>query len=359
MARKQGISTRLKLTLSYLVVLVVAEALLFAVVWAFLLRYVPTQAAVSPDGFFPGRADLIRAFAPAAFWAAIASLAFGALGGWVLAGRMLAPLDRITAATREASRGSLSHRIDMSDRNDEFGELADNFDGMLERLEAHVEAQRRFAANASHELRTPLSLTKALLEVADSDAELDAAQLHARLRQVNDRAISLTEAMLTLSRADAGGFAHETIDLGLAAEDAVETLFALAERSGIDVQFEIDSAGVLGSWSLMRQLVTNLLHNAIVHNLPSGGFVCVQVWTDGGEAVLRVENSGDSISDTLLVSMTEPFQRGTERVHATQAGAGLGLAIAQSIVRAHAGELHFEARDGGGLTATVRLPLAG
>lgn len=357
MASRRGISARAKLTLSYLVVLVVAEALLFSVVWVFLLRYVPTQATVSPDDFFPGRTDLIRAFAPAAFWAAVASLAFGALGGWMLAGRMLAPLDRITAATREASRGSLSHRIEMSDRSDEFGELADSFDGMLERLETHVEAQRRFAANASHELRTPLALTKAMLEVAVSDAELDAAALHARLRQVNDRAISLTEAMLTLSRADAGGFAHETIDLGLAAEDAVETLLALAERSGVDVQLEIDSAGVLGSWSLIRQLVTNLLHNAIVHNLPSGGFVRVKVWTDNGEVVLLVENSGDPVSDTLLASMTEPFRRGTERVHATQAGAGLGLAIAQSIARAHAGELRLAARDSGGLAATVRLTL--
>ena len=358
MVRRRGINARAKLTLSYLVVLVVAEALLFAVVWVFLLRYVPNQAVVSPDGFFPGRADLIRAFAPAAFWAAVASLAFGALGGWVLAGRMLAPLDRITAATREASRGSLSHRIEMSDRNDEFGELAHSFDGMLDRLEAHVEAQRRFAANASHELRTPLSLTKALLEVADSDAEIDTVELHARLRQVNDRAISLTEAMLTLSRADAGGFAHEKIDLGLAVEDAVETLLSLAERSGVEVQLEIDDTAVLGSWSLIRQLVMNLLHNAIVHNLLAGGFVRVRVWADGCDAILCVENSGDPLSDTLLATMTEPFQRATERVHATQAGVGLGLAIVQSIVRAHSGELRLAARDGGGLSAIVRLPRA-
>lgn len=351
-------SARAKLTLSYLVVLVVAEALLFAVVWAFLLRYVPAQATTSPDGFFPGRTDLIRAFAPAAFWAAVASLAFGALGGWVLAGRMLAPLDRITAATREASLGSLSHRIEMSDRSDEFGELADSFDGMLQRLEAHVEAQRRFAANASHELRTPLALTKAMLEVADGDTELDVSELHARLRQVNERAISLTEAMLTLSRADAGGFAHETVDLGLAVEEAVETLLPLAEHAGIELRFDIDEVAVLGSWSLIRQLVMNLLHNAIVHNIPGDGFVHVSVRADGGDALLCVENSGEWISDTLIVSMTEPFRRGTERVHATQAGAGLGLAIAQSIVRAHAGELRLAARGDGGLSAVVRLPLA-
>ena len=130
-------------------------------------------------------------------------LVFGLLGGWLLAGRMLAPLTRITDATRMAATGSLSHRIWLPGRRDEFRELADAFDAMLARLEAHVAEQQRFAANASHELRTPLSITQALLDVARSDPNHDHDELLGRLHDVNTRAIDLTEALLLLSRAAA------------------------------------------------------------------------------------------------------------------------------------------------------------
>lgn len=348
---------RVKLTLSYLALLLVTECLLLAVVWLFLLRYVPSEAVVASEGFFPGQRDLIRAFFPAALWAMIASLVFGAIGAWLLAGRMLAPLDRIAVATRQAARGSLSHRIRLEGRNDEFRELADSFDRMLSELESQVEAQRRFAANASHELRTPLALTQAMLEVAERDPELDEAKLRARLRGVNDRAIALTEALLTLSRADSASFSHETVDLALAAEEAVETLLPLAERSGIELDLGIDDAVAMGSFSLLQQLILNLLHNAIVHNVEAGGFVRLRVGVFDGDAVVAVENSGPAVSREQIETLTEPFLRGTERVHASQAGAGLGLAIAQSIVRAHSGELRLEARAQGGLLVTVVLPL--
>ena len=137
-------------------------------------------------------------------------LAFGLLGGWLLAGRMLAPLDRITDATRMAATGSLSHRIGLEGRNDEFRELADAFDAMLARLEAHVAEQQRFAANASHELRTPLAITQTLLDVARSDRGRDTDELVDRLHAVNARAIDLTEALLLLSRADQRSFARST-----------------------------------------------------------------------------------------------------------------------------------------------------
>src|SRR5699024_5666006 len=147
----------------------VAGVLLLAVVWLFLLRYVPDRALYSQEGFVPGRSDLERAFFPAASWALAFLLVLGLVGGWVVAGRMLAPLSRITTATRVAATGSLAHRIRLPGRRDEFRELADAFDAMLARLEAHVGEQRRFAANASHELRTPLATTQALLEVARRD----------------------------------------------------------------------------------------------------------------------------------------------------------------------------------------------
>src|SRR6266540_1559995 len=145
-----------------------ASALLLAVVWVFLLRYVPDHPIIA-RGFIPNRSDLLRAFAPRAASVLAFLLVFGLVGGWVLAGRMLAPLTRITDATRMAANGSLSHRIQLPGRRDEFRELADAFDTMLARLEAHVAEQQRFAANASHELRTPLAITQTLLDVARKD----------------------------------------------------------------------------------------------------------------------------------------------------------------------------------------------
>src|SRR5262249_37755680 len=150
--------------------------------------------------------------------------------GWLLAGQMLAPLTRITHATRIAATGSLSHRIRMEGRNDEFRELADAFDAMLARLEAQVAEQQRFAANASHELRTPLAITQTLLEVARNDPEPDNGELVDRLHTVNTRAIDLTEALLLLSRADQRSFVPEHADLSLIAEEATETLLPLAEQ---------------------------------------------------------------------------------------------------------------------------------
>src|SRR4030095_10404403 len=230
-ARAPGVSVRLKLTLSYAGFLMLAGALLLAGTWLFLLRGVPAGAfvftladlrrAFDPHNFGP------RVFGPAA--AAVLSflLWFGLLGGWLLAGRMLAPLTRITDATRVAANGSLAHRIELEGRRDEFRELADAFDAMLARLEAHVAEQQRFVANASHELRTPLAITKTLLDAARTDPSRDNGELDERLRAVNTRAIDLTEALLLLSRADQRSFIREHLDLSLIAEEATETLLPL------------------------------------------------------------------------------------------------------------------------------------
>src|SRR4051812_43028686 len=215
----------------------VAGALLLAAVWVFLLRYVPDRALlVNPDsttpGVFPVRSNLLHVFAPRAAGVLAFLLVFGLVGGWVLAGRMLAPLGRITDATRVAATGSLAHRIELPGPNDEFRELADAFDGMLARLESHVAEQRRFAANASHELRTPLAITQTLLDVARKDPNRDVDELIERLQVVNARAIDLTEALLLLTRADQGSFTRERVDLSLAAEEATETLLPLAAKRG-------------------------------------------------------------------------------------------------------------------------------
>ena len=236
MTRAPGPSVRLRLTLSYAGFLMLAGTLLLATVWVFLLRYVPDQAGFGPGPFSPTRSDLLDAFAPRAAQALTFLLVFGLVGGWFLAGRMLAPLTRITDATRIAAAGSLSHRIRLEGRNDEFRELADAFDTMLARLEAHVAEQQRFAANASHELRTPLAITQTLLDVARKDPDRDHGELVDRLHDVNARAIGLTEALLLLSRADQRSFTREPVDLSLLAEDAAETLLPVAEERGVTIE---------------------------------------------------------------------------------------------------------------------------
>ncbi|MFG3258632.1 sensor histidine kinase [Streptomyces sp. NPDC048172] len=353
-------SVRLKLTLSYAGFVMVAGCLLLAAVWMFLLQYVPDDWDRRTLYDNPNRQLLVGTFAPAAVSAMVFLLLFGLLGGWILAGRMLAPLTRITDATRMATGGSLSHRIRLPGRKDEFRELADAFDVMLARLEAHVAEQRRFAANASHELRTPLAVSKALLDVARTDPGQDTGEIIGRLHAVNTRAIDLTEALLLLSRADQRSFVPEPVDLSLLAEEATETLLPLAERHGVTLRTSGDVAPTTGSQALLLQLTTNLVHNAIVHNLPDRGTAWVRTEARPevrpGAVVLTVENTGERIGPERASTLTEPFQRGTERVHADHAGVGLGLTIAQTITRAHDGTLTLTPRPEGGLRVTVELP---
>jgi two-component system sensor histidine kinase VanS len=357
--RAPGLSVRLKLTLSYAGFLMLAGALLLAVVWVFLLRYVPDR--VFPGGFgdlSPTRSDLLRAFVPKAAIMLAFLLGFGLLGGWLLAGRMLAPLSRITDATRAATNGSLSHRIRLQGRRDEFRELADAFDAMLARLEAHVAEQQRFAANASHELRTPLAVTQTLLDVARNDPNRDTGELVDRLYVVNTRAIDLTEALLLLSRADQRSFSREHVDLSLIAEEATEMLLSVAEQRGLTIETSGDMTPTMGSHALLLQLITNLVHNAIVHNLPEHGAVWVTTGVHPKSVVLTVENTGEKLTPQLVSTLDEPFQRGPGRIRTDHAGVGLGLAIVKSITQAHDGTLTLTPRAAGGLCVTVQLPAA-
>jgi two-component system sensor histidine kinase VanS len=356
--RAPGLSVRLKLTLSYAGFLMLAGALLLAVVWVFLLRYVPDGTIITAGPYIPNRSDLLRAFGPKAAWMLAFLLVFGLLGGWMLAGRMLAPLARITKATRKAANGSLSHRIELEGRKDEFRELADAFDAMLARLEAHVAEQQRFAANASHELRTPLAITQTLLDVARNDPNRDTGDLVDRLHAVNTRAIDLSEALLLLSRADQRSFTREHVDLSLIAEEATETLLPLAEGRGITIETSGDITPTIGSHALLLQLTTDLVHNAIVHNLPEQGTVWVTTSVHPKSVVLSVENTGEELAPQFVSTLVEPFQRGTERARTDHAGVGLGVAIVKSITQAHDGTLTLTRRPAGGLRVTMQLPAA-
>ncbi|TRO57405.1 HAMP domain-containing sensor histidine kinase [Streptomyces sp. IB201691-2A2] len=358
MDRQPGLSVRLKLTLSYAGFLMLAGALLLVAVGVFLLRqgWLQTNESgavrVTPGTLF------VRGFAPTAATVLVFLLVFGLLGGWILAGRMLAPLDRITYATRTAAAGSLSHRIRLPGRKDEFRELADAFDMMLAQLEAHVAEQQRFAANASHELRTPLAISKTLIDVARADPNQDTGKLVDRLHTVNTRAIDLTEALLLLSRANRRSFTREHVDLSLVAEEAAETLHPLAEKNGVALETSGDISPTSGSPALLLQLTTNLVHNAIVHNVAEQGTVWVHTGVRPKTVVLTVENTGEKLTPQRASTLTEPFQRGTERMHADQAGVGLGLAIVKTITEAHDGTLTLTPRPAGGLRITVELPAA-
>ncbi|MFC4857899.1 sensor histidine kinase [Actinophytocola glycyrrhizae] len=358
MARAPGLSIRLKLALSYAGFLMLAGVLVLGVVWVYLVRNVPDgRAPRAPGGPpFAGQEFLLRGFVSAVGTALVFLLVFGLLGGWILAGHMLAPLTRITDATRAAANGSLAHRIRLEGSNDEFRELADAFDAMLARLEAHVAEQRRFAANASHELRTPLAITRTLLDVARNDPGQDPGELVDRLHTVNTRAINLTEALLVLSRADQRTFVRRPVDLSLLAEEAIETLLPLAEKRGVTIDNSGEIATASGSPALLLQMTTNLLHNAIVHNLPDKGTVSIETGVGPGTVVLTVENTGEVLSPQWVSTLTEPFQRGSERIRHDHAGVGLGLAIVKRITDVHDGSLTILPRPAGGLRIAVRLP---
>ncbi|MGO1560402.1 putative two-component system sensor kinase [Actinomycetales bacterium JB111] len=367
--RRPGPSARLKLTASYAAFLLVAGLLVLAVVWRFLLHYVPERAGTGEEGFMPGRADLERAFVPVVSWALVLLVVVGVAGGWILAGRMLAPLRLVTTATAAVAAGSLDHRIAMPGRRDEFRDLADGFDAMAARLEAHVAEQQRFAANASHELRTPLSVMRSVLDTARRDPDRDVDEVLARLDAASSRAIELTEALLVLGRADRHSFTPEAVDLSLAAEEVAEEMLPLAEDRGISLEVDAGAAATVGSRALIQQLMTNLVHNGIVHNLPDGGAVSfrtttagrpagppVNVRTDRRHARIVVENSGPLVDPAIVPTLTERFQRGSTRVHSGHHGTGLGLAIVASIAAAHGARLSIEPRPDGGLRVVVDLP---
>jgi two-component system sensor histidine kinase VanS len=278
--------------------------------------------------------------------------------GWLVAGRVLRPLRTMTATTRQISERNLNERLALSGPRDELKDLADTIDGLLARLEAHVSEQQRFAANASHELRTPLALTRTLLDVARKDPNRDNGELVDRLHEVNTRAIDLTEALLLLSRADQRTFTREHVDLSLIAEEAAETFLPLAEKRGVSIETAGDTTPTIGSHPLLSQMATNLVHNAIVHNLPEHGSVQVTTSANPETVLLTVENTGEQLTPQLVSTLAEPFQRGTQRIRTDHAGVGLGLAIVKSVAQAHDGALTLTPRAAGGLCVTVRLPAA-
>ncbi len=354
--RPRGPSVRLQLTLSYAALLVLVGVALF-VIGILILRFIPEGNLVVVGGAFaPGRGDLIEVFVRYSLWALLALGVVGLGGGWLLAGRMLRPLTRITEAARRARDGALGYRIRMPGRQNELAELADTFDAMLGRVQQSVEQQRRFAANASHELRTPHAIARTMLEVARADPDgRDVDEVLRRLAETNERSIALIEALLTLAALDHVDLPSTVVDI----DQLVVSVVAEAEAAGPEVTVEttLQGGAVRGDATLLRQLVTNLVQNAVLHNR-SDGTVELATTRQLGSVTLEVTNTGDELEQAVVETLTEPFVRGAGRGRrpSSAGGSGLGLAIVSSIVRAHGGSLHLEARDGGGLTVRAVIP---
>lgn len=291
---------------------------------------------------------------------ALVSLATIAIG-WLLAGRMLRPLHRITdtaariAESPAADRG-LHERIDVAGARDELRELAETFNRMLERLDQSFDGQRSFISNASHELRTPLTVTRALLEVAvhRQGASAEVRQLGETLLEVNARHERLIEGLLLLMRSDRELAERSYLDLA----DVAEHVVAQTPAPGVAVTAACEEAATLGEPVLLERLVQNLVDNAIRYNEPEDGWVRVATRVDGdGRAVLEVSNSGPVVPPFEVEGLFEPFRRlGTERLATASKGAGLGLSIVRAVAQAHGGEVAASAREEGGLVVTVVLP---
>ncbi|MGX4689351.1 sensor histidine kinase [Streptomyces sp. JNUCC 63] len=299
--------------------------------------------------------DLLSRSLLALLGLAVIAFAFG----YAMAGRVLAPLGRITRTARAVAGSDLSRRIELDGPDDELKELADTFDDMLERLQRAFTAQQRFVGNASHELRTPLAINRTLLEVQLSDphAPVELQQLGKTLLATNERSEQLVEGLLLLARSDNQIVERKPVDLAEVASQAVDQVHAEAEAKGVKIRGERKSAVVQGNGVLLERIALNLVQNAVRYNVAEDGWVEVTTDVQHGQAVLVVTNTGPVVPAYEIDNLFEPFRRlRTERTGSDK-GVGLGLSIARSVARAHGGHISARPREGGGLVMRVTLPI--
>jgi signal transduction histidine kinase len=351
--RRPQLTVRARLTLLYaLLVGASTGVLLLASLWLIGRSFDRTL----PEAL---AGDALREVALQYGLAFIGVLLLAAVIGWGVAGRVLAPLKRITATARRVSDESLAERIPVSGADDELRELGETLNSMLDRLEGSFESRQRFVANASHELRSPLTVIRAEAEVALANSEPDIDELRGMAEVVVDasrRTEALLAGLLILARSQPDLLRTRPVELDAAARCAVEDAQARATREGVRLSARLEAAGTTGDAALLERVAANLIENGIRYNRP-GGFVEVRTRAGVGSVELRVENSGPPVDATAAARLTEPFERlGRE---ADARGAGLGLSIVSAVSRAHGGSLSIEPRAEGGLVVSVRLPRAG
>jgi signal transduction histidine kinase len=277
--------------------------------------------------------------------------------GWLVAGRALRPVHAITGAARRASEENLGERLALAGPPDELKELADTYDAMLARLDAAFASQRRFVANASHELRTPLTVMRTAIDVTLAKPGRTPAQLEdmaAEVRGAVDRAEALIEALLTLARSDRGTAAVEPADLAVLAEDALDAAAPAIRAGSLRLETSLQTATTQGDLVLLDRLVANVVDNAVRHNA-AGGWIQVATGTRDGQAYLTVTNGGPVIAEDVTPLLFEPFRRLCDPAGSVP-GTGLGLSIVRSVATAHQGAVAARSRPAGGLDVTVLLP---
>ena len=317
----------------------------------------PAQAAIRVAGLGQIAIDRQQLLIVSGIALAVIVVAAAAIG-WLIAGRVLRPLRTITAAARRISASSLNERLALQGPDDELKELADTLDDLFGRLEASFESQRRFAANASHELRTPLTRERTLLQVTLADRAATTATWQAvsqNLLASNAEQECLIEAMLTLASSEAGSGEPKSLDLAAITSEALTAARPAISRLGLNVHASIQHAILDGDLLLVQQLVTNLIDNAVRHNIP-GGDVQVGTGTCHAGAVLSVTSSGQVIPAAEVDRLFQPFQRLGPRPARRDGGHGLGLSIVRAIATAHAATITAQPRPGGGMAIDVTFP---
>jgi signal transduction histidine kinase len=287
-----------------------------------------------------------------------AMIGISLLLGWLLAGRVLRPLRTITETTRNISEHDLHQRLALPGPRDDLTELGDTIDGLLGRLERAFASQRHFVANASHELRTPLTVDRAMLQVALSDPHITLDSLRAACGEVLEAGREqerLIDALLTLARSQQGLERKEPVDLAAVIGEALQAHARSAANRGVAVDASLADATVPGDARLLNQLASNLVDNAIRHNVTDGR-VHVTVADNAAGATLTVSNTGPSVAADQVSRLLQPFQRGTSARTGSPNGLGLGLSIVADIAEAHEAYLDVRARPEGGLTVTVSFP---
>jgi signal transduction histidine kinase len=351
--RRPRLTIRARLTALYALLVGVSTGVLLGVSYWLLARHFDRTLpeALANDALEEVAVQYLVAFAGVVLVAAVI--------GWAVAGRLLAPLKRITGTARRVSEERLGERIPVTGPHDELRELGETLNSMLDRLADSFDAQRRFVANASHELRSPLTVIRSEAEVALANPEPDLDELRgmaASVVQASRRTEALLASLLILARSQRGLVHSEPVDLAEAAAAAAELAAGAAGAESVRVALQLEPATIEGDRALLERLAANLIENGVRYNRP-GGFVAVRTRPAGTGAELQVENSGPLVDRAAADRLAEPFER-LER-SADGPGAGLGLSIVRAVGEAHGGSLSIEPRPGGGLTVVVRFPIAG
>lgn len=367
--RARRLTIRARLTLTYAGLVTGSGAVLIALVYLYMRRFevpvseAPVVGTNESDGSIYLRVTLLSEFLNTMLGISLGALVLLALlsgaVGWVVAGRMLAPLSTMNEAAKQAASGDLSRRLALAGPHDEIRDLADTYDHMLDSLESSLATYRRFAANASHELRTPLATAQTMIDVTLVDPGASADQLRSlveRLRETNQANVETVDALLDLAEAQSGDIYREEVDLG----EVVATVLAQLAPEAAEREVTLPAAPgdivvVEGDPVLLRQAVSNLLRNAVRHNVAGGG-VELGLARAGDRVRLLLSNDGPLVPAERLAALREPFVRGAGRGRTRGDGHGLGLAIVSAVAAAHDGVLELSANPSGGLSVVLDLP---